>query len=505
MSSNPQPDPPSSKPEPAVGSMRYATTYGDSATAGQSRAGQVGGKRTGLAVCIALLLGSLGVNWFSLTGPSTFTVRPVHLLIIAVTACVALCRPDLTQLYRALSRTRFTLYAGFMLALIALKTLSVAMVSGAEDGLPYLLKEIIYFGMGVAMLVGFYTLIRSGSRGELSLRRGALLGIGLFFGTVILLFASRGENVIFSYLRDIARADAYRLQFYYYKTIFGAFVDEKTSTALRNSIVGAFVLYFIVLWATRPAVRRTWPLATAMGAAACVFVVLTSVSRSNILALAMASAVPLALSSVHNARQLRVLLVVAAMGLASALAVTTLVDLSDNPVFKLVEERFGDGIQHDPRQKMFREAVLQSAEKPFWGHGLGAELHYPGARNTERIHNFILASLYELGVGGLVLSLLTFAALLFAWWQACQRIVLDSQTWRLAVSPFWVMSLPALPALRCLVSGNGGQLTIIEWACLALFFALVAANESATASETASQPDDRAAQAPTNPQRPASL
>jgi len=441
----------------------------------------------------------LGINWFSVATLGSFTVRPVHLLVLALSACLAFYPPRVGPLIQALSRTRFTLYAGLTMALIALKGLSVAMVVGAQEGLPYLLKEIVYLAMGLAMLVACYGLIVSSSDSERTLRRGAILGVGLFFGTVILLFASRGENVISSYLRDIARADAHRLQFYYYKTIFGAFVDDKTSTALRNSIVGAFVLYFILLWATRPALRASRPLLTALAASACVFVVLTSVSRSNILALGIAMAVPVALSAVQNTRQLRTLLLLAGIGTACLLAASAMFDLGDNPLFKIVQERFGDGIQHDPRHKMFREALLQSTEKPLWGHGLGAELHYPGARNTERVHNFILASLYELGVAGLVLSLLTFASLLFAWWQACQRIVVDPRSWRLAVSPVWIMALPALPAIRCLVSGNGGQLTIIEWACLALFFAYVAANESvdptAAGHSTASPAPPRAPQA----------
>jgi O-antigen ligase len=134
---------------------------------------------------------------------------------------------------------------------------------------------------------------------------------------------------------------------------------------------------------------------------------------------------------------------------------------------------------------MFEQAVLLIEEQPVRGAGLGTEVHISSGKE-HRVHNVFLSSWLEMGILGLLTSLAYYLALLTAWGTFIARIVLSPSRWRLRAQPEWVAVLPVLPMMRVLLSGSGA-FTLVEWFCLALFFGLLAKNESQRSS--APRPD----------------
>lgn len=440
-------------------------------------------QRTTLAG-LAVTLATLPLQWFQLAGVVGLSLRPFHLAAALVLGGV-LIDPCLGDAVRRAWRSAGAIIASFIMLLLVAAAAAIWTLS-IVDGLAILLKITAYFVLFLVYLAAV-TL-----QDEQALARAVLAGtviaVALFAAAASWIFAQLGRSFFGEYLAALIDGRADLLQHAFFPVLFNYAGDgrvvsrteaEFLGTALRNTLVGAFVIFLVLSRAIAPAIRSRGArlLLPALGGF-CIMLVLLSVSRSNIAVLALSIMLALGLQTGKLLQPMplgRTLLVICVMFCAGGAMVLAANDLGG--IARVGSERFGE-ITSNPRLEMYRVALENLERRPFLGAGLGTEVQYLGDRSN-RVHNLFLASWFEQGLPGLLASIVFYMALIATWLRGI--VSTSGERWRLPLARGWVMALPILPAFRSLISGAGGGLTFIEWLCLALFLGILARNAAIAA------------------------
>jgi hypothetical protein len=316
---------------------------------------------------------------------------------------------------------------------------------------------------------------------------GSLLSIALFSLLAIIVFAGLRRNFFGECYELLLNGKAAKLQFGIYPVLFSnsvfsaerATVDAEFSTSLRNTLVGAFICSIQLTWIFRPVAVRVlgrvlgnlilWSV-TLCGS----FLVVTSVSRSNVAVLGITFVLACLLSLGVSGRtaQRKVVGNLTVLVMICLLAGVMVATVSPG-VVDLVQRRFAQGSPE--RIAIARQALREISEQWLIGRGIGARPH-----GTDlEIHNLLLAAWHSGGLGALLMSLGFYLVVVVVWIRAIRRRLSDPAFWKLDISANWVLTLPLLPLFRALISGEGGNFSMIEWTCLAVFFALMSWNASA--------------------------
>ena len=438
-----------------------------------------------LLVGVAVTIASLPLGWIELGTIAGKRLRPVHLPIgLMFLACLAprmwrirltSVRPDIIAMY--------LIYAGFLVA----AAFSMLPAHNHSGGVNQLVKAIIYFGC-FAFTTRLFTLLLRDSEPRFcrAVFVGCAIGTTLFLGSATYVFAQQGRNLAVEYFAAMQSGDVNDLFRGFYPQLFNyaksgqanASPDdaEYVATHLRHTIMGAFILSFILLRAVGPAIatgrHANW---TRWGSlllqAFALFVVITSVSRSSIIAMGAVVFGGVALSGWRLKRWrvrpeflVAVLLVVAVVGYVS---ITYLGGMST-----VLQDRFSN-LDENPRIPMYEHAIREIAERPIWGHGFATRLDH---NKSLRVHNFLIAAWYEGGVIAFLLACLFLGVLLLVWFSRC-RYAVHSEKWRLGLAPAWILMLPVWPLLRSMVAGDGGLFAFVDWIFLAFFVAAMLVQE----------------------------
>ena len=428
-----------------------------------------------LYVGLGLFIALLPIQWLAVGRVAGLAIKPFHLALALVVLGLLLSRSALHALAAVVARCSAFIFA-FALYLSAM-VVALLWTSHLGQGFSILVKGAAYFAAFLVLAASIALLPVDGLRR--TTRTAVPAGLATFFLTALVVFALIGQNLVAIYVNALARGSVDELLYGIYPVLFrfGATVSEgenveQAGTALRNTLVGAFIVHALLLWLFR---GRSLPRdrireAALTGALALAILgVLLSISRSNILALALCVLGAWTLRVVragfrpHVTRVFMVLL-----GVCLLFGVMTAAGMWEG-VFRVASTRFGN-LAENPRIEMFEDAVLLIDAHPLRGAGLGSEVHLSSGKDL-RVHHRVLSAWLEMGLFGLVTSLAYYLALIVAWGTFVVRIVRESDFWKLDVAPEWVAVLPVLPMFRVQLSGSG-SFTLVEWFCLAVFFGL---------------------------------
>lgn len=313
---------------------------------------------------------------------------------------------------------------------------------------------------------------------------GLFAGLAVFTTVFVVLSAILGSGVVAVVTGALLDGDASALQFKVFTLLFnfsdGELIGKGDAdfqgTALRNTLVGVFVVTSVLFWSRTENALSGRFLGTSYATVAvtllCGFFTIASVSRSNILVFAIAGVVVVMTSILYQSsestskRQSRWFLSLA--GFAVLLASGNLLVGFVQGLVTIGVERFGN-FANEPRWIMYSEALRGIEQSILLGHGLGAEIESFG----HRVHNLFLAAWYE---GGLVLflsSVAMYVALMRTVFVVHQKSIMLRRfgSGLLLLAPGGILALSILPLFRPLISGEAGAFTLVEWFCVAVLLA----------------------------------
>lgn len=441
-----------------------------------------------LLLGVGLTLASLPLAWIELGGLGGKLLRPMHLAVSLIFVVVLVPRAWRVKL--GVGRADIVVMLLCYVAFLLLSACSMLPRGNHAGGVNQLAKALIYFGsfVVVARAVTFL-LVHAEERFCRATFFGCLAGATIFLALATYVFASQGKNLLVEYLAAIRSGNVNDLFRGFYPQLFNFGSSgrwdlrpgdaEYVATHLRHTIMGAFILCFVLLRAVTPVVaaggrRIVWKYVSAALQGIAVFIVVTSVSRSSILAMVTVIGLGVCLSrptlQFLTVRPSTLIGLTVMLCVAAAASVTYLGGMS-----AVLQDRFGN-IADNPRLEMYEYAMAEIAERPLLGHGFAKRMDY---NKSLRVHNFLLAAWYEGGLLSFLAASLFLGSLLWVWGSSILS-VWRREPWNLAIHPAWILTLPVWPLLRSMVAGDGGLFAFVDWICLAKFVAALVANRVRT-------------------------
>lgn len=422
---------------------------------------------------------ALPLQWYGYRTPLGLTVKPVHLSFFLL-GLAALQIRAVGRSFFFLWKTSGIFILFYWAYLLAYFT-CLMWTDNLMEGSVIIGKMGIYFCLFILLFFIFKNVDDSSLKNTIN--ASISLGLLVFLSIVFYIFHSLGRNVLYEIINYIVNSNVDKLLHGIYPVVFnfssGSVVshgsEEFIGTSLRNSLIGSFVLFYIMNFFCVDrkllTVMKKYIIALFL-----TFLIVVSVSRSNILVFFIVLGMSFFICNILGEKKkiisfyLKWCFFVCLLLVALAFNIDTVLG-----GIHVVAERL-EAIGSDPRLNMFHDAAARINERPLLGHGVGLEVAALAGKH-HRIHNLFLASWAEAGILGLVFSISYYLAAVMLWFRYVWSILRCPDRWTLDVSFGWVAVLPVLPLFRALVSGSGGSFTLIEWTCLALYFGLVAKNE----------------------------
>lgn len=419
----------------------------------------------------------LPFSWIVFMEVNQLALKPIHIIAFALMATIPVLVPGKAN-WSVVFSGRPGVFIVLLFLFLLVNFAAMAWAVEPRQGLPIVVKNGIYFSLFLVLTLAISEVVR-----EDRLIRVAVPG--LLIGTIgyliynYILFAGLGYDYFSSIFSAVYTGNFRRLRYWFPHRLFNCHLngacssfsrnDQALTTPLINTITSSFVVYIVLVGMFFRHVRGRMARSLMIVAVVlCCFFVLISLSRSNLLALGLVLWFGGILGKVKNAesvvfRQLIYLVV------AVVLLVGTGVFMEDalQDTMELLVGRVG-GVASDTRIEMFINAINEIAKSPIIGYGTGAEVR-DGFGRYHTVHNLFLASWYEQGFLGLALSLSWYMLLL----SAVIKTYFSHVTFPGNISPRWVALLPTITLVRTQFSG-GGELTIVDWVALSIFFGLIA-------------------------------
>lgn len=313
----------------------------------------------------------------------------------------------------------------------------------------YLSKIIIYFvgSLGVYLSVSSMSM----KEFERALLVGSLGSVFLFLVIVEVVLQGEGLSVIDLVALALSSGDSSYLQFQLFRALFDS-VDSESELAvsLRNSLIGFIFISYCLLMYFSLKDRKLLPVVAAILA---FFIVLVSVSRSNIIATVFAT---LPILFFYMSKKVVFGIIAGAVFIFTLPFIGSFLDTGAG---EIVQSRFG-ALEEDGRVDMYSVAFDAIERSPLLGSGAGYEVRH-GVGKSIMVHNLFLASWLQAGVLALI------AAIGF-YMLVVRRYLATFRVWRGSAHLYMISGLFILPLVRSQVSGSGGNFTIAEWLCLVI-------------------------------------
>ena len=427
-----------------------------------------------LAVSITLL----PLCWMKLVRVGGATLRPIH-IVFALMALILL--PQLMS--RGIHSINVkSLRTVALLFCVHLAIVGIGLFRPESDSRSYSMfgRLAVYFGFFL-LLAELLTRLTP-KQLVTATYLGACMGSIIFVLMAVMIFARVGRNLPVEYLTAVAKIDVNRLRCGFYPVLFNysggsgqVSKEDALSGSFRHGICASFYCFFFLSMALRPIARsvmgKKW--ADIIGKSLCylsLFIMLTSVSRSISIALFSALLIANVLRLLRG--RFRLPGPSSLAFLLFLLSALTIAVAFDESVLDLAAEGFRSRyleLGSNARVPMFSEAIQESADQMWFGHGVGA----PITQRDQQVHNLVLGSLYEGGVFSMFAAFLFYLGLLVAWLTACIGYVRGELPSDKIDAP-WLLGMPMLPLLTPMVSGAAGSFKLNDWVCLAFFFGLMA-------------------------------
>ncbi len=396
---------------------------------------------------------SFPLQWISLSNVGGFTLKYVHLSFVIMILFLARMRYT-RRLINILYHNRLLVGSYFLLLTVMVLSL-VINSNNISVGSNYLLKNLTYFIYFILFLAHLSYFIEISDFKKHFVLAG-LATILVFFGVSYLSFSSMGRNFLFELYSGLVAGDGLKIRYDIFVSLFNSGTERtELRSSLRNTLIGAFILIHftsIMGFFCRSKVL------TAVGIfnfLVSLFLIIASVSRSNLLAMVIGYILAFSLSrpkfsalkSYHISSFSLLLILVLPFSLE-------LVERASNAL-GLIFSRLSE-LQYDARWEINKESIHGFATNIFIGNGPGATLS-----DGHQLHNLILGSAYQGGVLGLVFSVVFYLSIL----RLISRVK-DLAKVEMVYS--FIFGLLALVSLRAMIAGNAGSFTLIEWYCLSI-------------------------------------
>lgn len=402
---------------------------------------------------------------------------------------IAFCLWRLPDFWRNKGSGQLTTFSLLYLLYLGAIIFSLAAGYSQPHSVSLFLRYFVYFGMFVVCTIVLRSNFFSEPQLAKCLYRGCLLGIVLFLALATYFFLRVGRNFPLELFTSIIHGDAESLRFRIFLTLLNYSSDEIdrssdsfVAVSRINTVSCGFVLAIQLVWMYRYPARLVFSRRLSASilwfvSTASMLLILGSTSRTNtasiLIAITIAVATQFFNSQKRSERGNIAILSLVSIGtiLLATLAAAPFIGLDD-----MINERFGvDVLSSDSRIAQYLEAWDRIRRRPVSGYGLGegVDLGNDGGRTGQQVHNLFLAAWFEIGIAGLVSSLLFYGYAVVAWVRAGWKTRLHHSTLKDSIpSMGWYLGLTCLPFVRAMFSGQGGNFSMTEWICLAFFFAV---------------------------------
>ncbi|SIO11873.1 O-antigen ligase family protein [Vannielia litorea] len=403
-----------------------------------------------IRVLIVLTLALGPLQWITLADVG-LTLKPVHIPFFAL-AIIGWLHAGSRRVERAEIRS-VAPFAMFYSCYIALMLLS-AFYNGT--GFIYVMKLLVYF---LASAGFFFALLRIGRQQALSaVMTGGLLSAVLFFAVASITLQLRGINIFAVVGSAVQSGNPSFLQFMIFRNVFnapGVSSEDAVGVALRHTSLGFIFIGGVVALAASRGSRLA-----AAGAMFSILIILVSVSRSLILAYAIAL-IPAGLALLRGHPRGFAALTLGAGLILITLFIVLQPDLGG--IGTILSERFGS-FDEDGRVGMYGYALNEINNRAFLGYGPGYEFEH-GSAKTHQAHNIFLGAWMQGGYLCLLTAIGFMASLMFMYFRS-MLLTFGS------VQNVLLLGLLVLPLFRSQLSGGGGNFTLAEWICIAVAVAI---------------------------------
>lgn len=422
------------------------------------------------ALGLGAYIAFLPLNWLSLGNVGGLEFRLSYLAVAIMSLALLILRwRGRLAIGRVPIVLRFTFVFSCYLAVLFSSTFTGEF---HPEGLGTIVKQII----SLLTFLVIVELVIDAPMEEHSMARliyiASAIGLVLFIAVAFMVFASQGKNLFVEYVGAITRGDTTTLRFHIYRTLFSLQTNaEDVNVSMKNGLNGAFcVIYYLLLAFGAPSASsgsRWMPTIKWLGVLTCATIVVTSLSRSNVLVLMIGTVVGFIPSVRSLSSRILVLptLLSPLVLVGLIFAAERLLEATD----EVLVSRF-QTLAEDGRVEMFSKAISEIAQADSWwlGAGVGSKVDY--GSNEIQIHNLFLASWYEAGIPAFAFAFTFYLIVISAWVNLVFRY--RDAWWPFECSPTWLAALITLPLIRMMVGGQGGNMSVNDWFAVAFVFAV---------------------------------
>lgn len=403
------------------------------------------------------------INWVTLVNVGGLSVKYMHLAIVPIFACLLF--KSFRYKVASFVKQNGLLIGSFILLLFMNFVATYINSTIYAAALPYIVKNFsycIYFILFGAVI--YFRMKKPGFEKEITYSN--TVAVFVFTITASLIFHAIGRNFLGDMAGFFLKGDSVSLRYDLFKTLFNtnSTTDAEIAANLRNTLIGAFIyIHFSSQYAFKNVSGKLLRALNIICIVFSAFFILASVSRSNILVLAVGYFI-FYMGEIlvnRNGKKLYQLIILGFVGITFLILFWTRIENAFSDSTAMISGRLGE-IEDDARWALNAEAFDSFTKNFLTGKGSGAVLS-----DGHSVHNFILGSAYQAGVFGLILSLLFYFGII-------GKVIANLRLFSEYHAAFFIVSLIAIPLLRTMESGNAGTLSLVEWFCLGFIFAFLA-------------------------------
>lgn len=413
-----------------------------------------------------MLVAFLPLSWITVYGVGDSSIKLFHLTIIPLLIC-CFYNSFRNKIVVFVKENRFIMSCFLLLMTMNFVSMSINSLVIPHASI-YVIKNLAYFFF-FTLLGGMCLSLFNLENTPKLLTQSAFICVCTFIVIASIGFKATGGNFLADMLKFFISGDINGLRHDLYKTLFNGGTygkDADFATALINTIIGSFIfVHFLSLYALRTSKSRLQKGLNIFSLIFSFFFVVSSISRSNIIAIGFGYMIYWGLEIVYNNNVKKVVSLVSSVLVLIAVMIVFGNKMQDavSNMSDMYQARFGD-LDENIRWQLNAEAIetfTSNAKSFIFGSGSGALLS-----NGKSVHNFIIGSAYQAGIFGLILSSLFYFTIL----SSLLRFAPLLSKYKFA---FILAAVMALPLIRQMESGDAGSLTLQEWFCLAFFLSFV--------------------------------
>jgi O-antigen ligase/polysaccharide polymerase Wzy-like membrane protein len=427
-----------------------------------------------------MLMAFLPLGWVAISKVSSnvkyddSAIKLFHLSFIPLAFC-CIYASFRKNVFDFVKRYRFLI--GSFLLLMAMNFISTSINEIVSPlAKMYIIKNLVYFSFFI--LFGGLCLSLFQLKEKMKVFSvGAFLSVLVFI--IVTSFTYKGGIYIVELVKYFATGNLMGLRYGLFKSLYNGGSVEKGSdfaTALINTITGSFIFaHFIALYAYFNSPSLKYKILNIISLTVSFFFVISSISRSNIIALLFGYLVYWGLEIILKKNLKIVLSLLGGLAVIAAFVIfalsNTAVQTALSSTSSMYQERFED-LDENVRWQMNSQAlqiIFSDPKHLVFGLGSGALLYsaqYAFIDNDKSVHNFIIGSTFQAGIFGLILSCFFYFSQFF-------YLIRYAPALSKYHKIFAIAGVMSVPLIRQMESGNSGSLTFQEWFCLAFFLGII--------------------------------